>query len=91
MRVYWRERKSGQRLVLATDAGEEMEAGGVRQTPRGIDAFAKTLGYEPGRAQRDFQSMDEAKAFVESFRPWELYEPNRRLGVEPEVRPQAEA
>jgi len=32
-------------------------------------------------------SMDEAKAFVESFRPWELYGGTEGESVEPKVRP----
>jgi len=91
MRVYWRERKQGQRLVLAAEDGEELEVGGVREGAKSIDAFAKTLGYEPGRAQRGFSSVEQAKAFVESFRPWELYAEGEGLEVEPEVRPLADA
>ena len=73
MRVYWREHKTGQRLILDNEAGQQEEVGGVRQTPRGFDAMAKTLGYDPGRAQKGFGTMEEAKAFVESFEPWELF------------------
>ncbi len=88
MNVYWRQVRRGQRLVLTTDESEhEEEIGGVRETKRGFDAFAKTFGYEPGRAQKGIFSMDEAKAFVESHRPWELYEAGEGLTVDPEVRP----
>ena len=53
MMVYWRERKKGQRLILVQEEGsEEIEVGGVRETKRGFDAFAKTFGYDPGRADR---------------------------------------
>jgi hypothetical protein len=31
--------------------------------------------------------MDEAKAFVESFKPWELYVQDSNLTVETDVRP----
>ncbi len=92
MRLYWKEAKRGQRLVLASDDLEmEEEIGGVRQTKRGFDAFAKTFGYDPGRAQKGIPSMDEAKGFVESFSPWDLYEEGVGLTVEPEVRPLADA
>lgn len=88
MIVYWRYTKRGQRLILGTDDGEiQEEIGGVRETRRGFDAFAKTFGYEPGRAQKGITSMDEAKEFVESFRPWELYEDGAGLSVDPAVRP----
>ena len=88
MRIYWKESKRGQRLVLASDdRAMEEEIGGVRETKRGFDAFAKTFGYEPGRAQKGLTSMNEAKDFVESFRPWDLYEEGAGLTVESEVAP----
>ncbi len=73
MKVYWREHKTGQRLILDNEAGREEECGGVRKTPRGFDALARTFGYDPGRAQKGFATMEEAKAFVESFEPWDLF------------------
>ncbi len=89
MRVYWRYTKRGQRLILGSDdGGIEEEIGGVRETKRGFDAFAKTFGYDPGRAQKGMASMDEAKGFVESFRPWEMYEEGQGgLSVDSEVMP----
>ncbi len=91
MKVYWRYTKRGQRLVLGSDDGDlEEEIGGVRETKRGFDAFAKTFGYDPGRAQKGMASMDEAKGFVESFRPWELYEEGQGLSVDAEVMPLSE-
>ena len=88
MRLYWRYTKRGQRLVLGADDGDlEEEVGGVRETKRGFDAFAKTFGYEPGRAEKGMASMDEAKQFVESFKPWELYEEGQGLAVGSEVMP----
>ena len=77
--------------MLASDDGEhEEEIGGVRETKRGFDAFAKTFGYDPGRAQKGIGSMEEAKEFVAQFRPWELYQGGRGLAVETEVRPELE-
>ena len=67
MKVYWREHRTGQRLILDSGAGQEEEVGGIRRTPRGFDALAKTLGYDPGRAQKGFATLEEAKAFVEDF------------------------
>ena len=88
MSVFWREVRRGQRLVLTIEAGdEEEEVGGVRETRNGFDAFAKTFGYEPGRAQKGMATLEEAKEFVESFSPWELYQGGEGLEVEPEVRP----
>ena len=90
MNVYWRERRRGQRLMLVQEEGaDEIEVGGVRETKSGFDAFAKTFGYEPGRAQKGIESMDEAKEFVESFHPWDLYPDGQGLTVEPDVRPAA--
>ena len=91
MMVYWRERKKGQRLILVQEEGsEEIEVGGVRETKRGFDAFAKTFGYEPGRAEKGIETLDEAKSFVESFRPWEMYQGTHGLSVESDVRPAME-
>ena len=91
MNVYWRAIRRGQRLVLVSgDGGHEEEIGGVRETKRGFDAFAKTFGYDPGRAEKGIGSMDEAKEFVEQFKPWELYEGGHDLNVDGEVRPEAE-
>ena len=90
MQVYWREVRKGQRLVLLDDNEDEEEIGGVRETKNGFDAFAKTFGYDPGRAQKSISTMDQAKEFVESFSPWELYEEGQGLSVEADVRPQAE-
>ena len=95
MKVYWRTTRRGQRLVLSSDEGDEheeeneVEVGGVRETKRGFDAFAKTFSYEPGRAEKGIGSMEEAKEFVEQFRPWELFEGGHGLTVEAEVRPEA--
>ena len=88
MRVYWRYAKRGQRLILGSDdGGLEEEVGGVRETKRGFDAFAKTFGYDPGRAVKGLPSMDDGKQFVESFKPWELYEEGLGLSVDSEVMP----
>ena len=88
MMVYWRERRKGQRLVLVQEeGGDEIEIGGVRETKRGFDAFAKTFGYDPGRAQKGMETLEEAKSFVESFRPWEMYQGTHGLSVESDVRP----
>lgn len=87
MGVYWRTVKNGQNLIFsAEDDGNEERVGGYRETKRGIDAYAATFGYEPGRSQKGFETIEDAKAFVESFRPWELYGAEE-VTVESEVRP----
>jgi len=87
MEIYWRRLRKGQRLILAHDGSDnEEEVGGVRETKNGFDAFAKTFGYDPGRAHKGFPTMGDAKEFVESFRPWELYGGSGDLAVDPEVR-----
>jgi hypothetical protein len=87
MKVYWRRVKFGQTLILSNeDDGQEEDLGGFRETKRGIDALAKTFSYDPDRAQKGFPTVEEAKAFVESFKPWELYDV-RDITVDPEVWP----
>ena len=88
MKVYWRHRRRGQNLVLSYENEDrEEEIGGFRETKRGIDAYAKTFSYDPGRSQKDFPTIEDAKAFVEFFKPWELFEGTEDLTVDPEVRP----
>jgi len=82
--VYWQYVRRGQNLMLSTENGQE-RIGGFRETKRGIDAYATTFGYEPGRSEKGFSSVEDAKAFVESFRLWELYGAHEVM-VEPEVR-----
>ena len=89
MDVYWQYVRRGQNLMLSTENGQE-RIGGFRETRRGIDAYATTFGYDPGRSQKGFESVEDAKAFVESFRPWELYGAHDVI-VEPEVRGEAES
>ncbi len=87
MRVYWREVKRGQNLILGDDNdGHEENLGGFRDTKRGIDALAKTFSYEPERSKKGFPTIEEAKTFVESFRPWELFGA-QDVTVDPDVRP----
>ena len=90
MELYWQATRKGQRLVLSSDDGQEEEVGGVRETKKGFDAFAKTFGYEPGRAERGIPSMAEAKVFVESFSPWELFPGGQGIAVDPEVKDQGD-
>ena len=86
MELYWQATRKGQRLVLSSGDSQEEEVGGVRETKRGFDAFAKTFGYDPGRAEKGIPSMAEAKEFVESFSPWELFPGGQGITVDPEVR-----
>ena len=86
MKLYWQERRAGQRLILADDDETEVEVGAVRQTPRGYDALAKTNTYDPGRAQKGFATIEEAKVFVEEFHPWDIFGGDLDMEVEPELR-----
>ena len=91
MKVYWRKVKRGQNLILSDENdGHEEELGRFRDTKRGIDALAKTFSYDPSRSRKGFPSIEEAKDFVESFRPWELYG-TQGVTVDPEVRPALES
>ena len=87
MRVFWREHRIGQRLILQGDDNSEEELGAVRKTPRGYDALARAMGYDPGRAAKGLATLDEAKLFVESFTPWDLFEGTDAIEVEPDVEP----
>ena len=89
MDVYWQYVRRGQNLMLSTENGQE-RIGGFRETRRGIEAYATTFGYDPGRSQKDFPSVEDAKVFVESFRPWELYGAHEVM-VEPAVRQETES
>jgi hypothetical protein len=73
MTVYWKDVRRGQNLVLSEEEGQEEVIGGYRENKRGIDAYAQTFGYDPGRSQKDFATVEDAKDFVESFKPWELH------------------
>ena len=86
MEVFWHKSGARQRLILRLDDGHEEEVGGVRETKRGFDAFAKTFGYDPGRAQKGMPTVEEARAFVESFSPWELYGGAGSLTVDQAIR-----
>ena len=92
MAVYWRTVKLGQNLILSDESdGKEQLLGGFRDTKRGIDAYATTGGgYDPGRSQKDFPSIEDAKAFVEHFRPWEFYY-SGDITVDAEVKPALDA
>ena len=73
MSVYWRIVRRGQNLVIGDDGEHEEIVGGYRESKRGIDAYAKTTGYDPDRSKKGFETLEDAKAFVEAFRPWELF------------------
>ncbi|MBI50375.1 MAG: hypothetical protein CL781_03470 [Chloroflexi bacterium] len=87
MELFWEYTRRGQKLVLMSenDGTEEM-IGGVRETKNGFDAFAKTFTMTPERAQKGLDSMELAKEFVESFRPWELFIGPTSIEVESDVR-----
>ena len=73
--------------MLENDNGEATRVGFILRTPRGFDALAQTTGYAPERSKNDFATMEEAKAFVESFTPWEEFGGPLGLRVEARVRP----
>ena len=86
MSVFWRDVKRGQNLFLDNAEGEEEVIGGYRENKSGIDAYARTFGYEPERSRKGFDSVEAAKLFVESFSPWEIFGV-RDAVVESESRP----
>ena len=85
MQLFWEKWAKGIKLILS-DGENKDEVGGVRETKHGYDAWAKTFGYDPGRAIKGLDSLEQGREFVESFQPWDLYDLGRGLVVEPEVR-----
>ena len=51
---------------------------------RGIQAIAATRGYDPGRAVKGLESMDEGQEFVLGFQPWREFVPDE-LEVESDI------
>ena len=88
MRVYWRKVRRGENLILSDENdGHEEELGWFRPTKRGISTrWRSLLSYDPSRSRKGFPSIAEAKDFVESIRPWELFGA-QGVTVDPEVRP----
>ena len=92
LKIYWKQKRAGQELVLDAGEGQTVSLGAVRQTRRGFDAFATTTGYDPGRATKGIPTLEEAKSFVLSFEPWNLYEGGMEaLPIEDAVRDRDEA
>ena len=87
MRLYWKQKKRGIALIVENDGGDTFPVGGVRDTKRGIEALAKTTGYDPGRAIKGLGSIDEGRVFVEQFEPWREFFPGAPLSVEPDIIP----
>ena len=90
MEIYWEHTKQGQKLILNFEDKHEM-IGGIRKTKSGFDAFAKTFTMTPERARKGLTTIDEAKGFVESFRPWELFLGPTEIYVEKETRPSGQS
>ena len=74
MSVYWKDVNRGQNLVLSEQEGQEKIIGGYRDTKHGIDAYAQTFGYDPDRSRKGFATIEDAKDYVEAFKPWELHD-----------------
>ena len=73
--------KRGQNLIIDDTAGLEEVVGGYRENKNGIDAYARTMGYEPERSRKGFDTIEDAKAVVESFTPLDWFGP-RDIAVE---------
>jgi len=87
VKIYWQESRNGQKLILDIENGETITLGAVRKTKNGFDAFATTLGYDPGRAVKGIPELQDAKIFVESFEPWDLFQGgDEALPIETDVR-----
>ena len=55
-------------MILQTDEMEEVNIGGVRSMPSGIQAIAVTRGYDPGRAIKGLTSIEAGQEFVKPFK-----------------------
>ena len=44
--------------------------------------MAKTTGYDPSRAIKGLESVDQGKIFVENFQPWLEFFPGEDLNIE---------
>ena len=87
MRLYLKQKKKGLDLIVENDEGDTFSVGGVRTTKRGIEALAKTTGYDPGRAIKGLDSVEEGRTFVEQFEPWREVFPGDLLAIEPDIIP----
>jgi len=82
LRLFWKQKKMGIDLVVEDDEKDQFVVGGVRETKRGIEALAKTTGYDPSRAIKGLSSVEEGKIFVENFQPWREFFPGEELNIE---------
>jgi len=82
LRLFWKQKKMGIDLVVEDDEKDQFVVGGVRDTKRGIEALAKTTGYDPSRAIKGLSSIEEGKTFVENFQPWREFFPGEELNIE---------
>ena len=73
-------------MLVNDETGREQSIGGFRETSQGFDAFVTTAEYGPRSSKSGLADVEVAKAFVLSFRPWEIYGAEG-TEVEPEVRP----
>ena len=48
------------------------------------------MGYEPGRAQKGFPTLEDAKAFVEAFHPWDIFVGSAEVEFDETVHPMPE-
>ena len=85
MKLYWKQKKNGLDLIVQDTDGNTFSVGGVRNTKRGIEALAKTTGYDPGRAVKGLSSIEEGKEFVENFQPWREFYPSETLNIESDI------
>ncbi len=86
MELYWKEKNSGLDLIVLDDNDDEFIVGGIRLTKKGIEAMAKTQGYDPGRAVKGLTTVEEGKSFVEQFKPWIDF-----FGVDIELNPEIQS
>ena len=87
MRLFWRETRAGRQLILEEADAQQVPVGFVLRSKLKFDAVAKTTGYAPERSKNDFETIEEAMAFVESFLPWRDFGGANDLSIEPTLQP----
>lgn len=87
MRLFWRETRAGRQLILEQADGQQVPVGFVLRSKLKFDAVAKTTGYAPERSRNDFGTIEEAAAFVESFKPWREFGGPHDLPIEAALQP----
>lgn len=70
MQLSQRKSRDPRHLIQEAD-GQQTQVGVILRNETRFDGVAKTTGYAPERSRSDFETIEEASAFVEAFKPLE--------------------